>query len=71
MGIVPRQRRLNGIAICDLSTGQFEVEELGDDELKNELVRIGPAELLVPEGDENADENNLRRNYHTDRRLVL
>lgn len=39
-----------GIAHLDLSTGEFRVTETGDwDELLNELGRIDPAELLIPE----------------------
>ncbi len=42
-----------GIAICDLSTGQFETEEIPREQLSEELVRIDPAEVLLAEGDEN------------------
>jgi len=35
-----------GIAICDLSTGVFEVEELPPSRLVEELVRIDPSEIL-------------------------
>ncbi|MBN2189569.1 MAG: DNA mismatch repair protein MutS [Chitinispirillaceae bacterium] len=41
-----------GIAICDLSTGQFEVEELPEGELGHELVRINPSEIVAAKGEE-------------------
>ncbi len=42
-----------GIAICDLSTGLFEVEEIHADLLAEELVRIAPSEVLVTAGESN------------------
>ena len=36
-----------GLASADLSTGQFTVECIGQDVLRAELGRLGPAELLV------------------------
>ena len=65
MGVFRDGSSASGVAICDLSTGQFEVEELGDEELKSELVRIGPAELLVPEGDEQQAKALCAENYHS------
>ena len=41
-----------GLAWVELSTGEFEVEELKDSDILNELGRLSPAECLVPEGDE-------------------
>jgi DNA mismatch repair protein MutS len=41
-----------GIAVCDLSTGQFEVEELSEGELSHELVRINPSEIVMAKGEE-------------------
>jgi len=41
-----------GLAWVELSTGDFEVEELKDSDILNELGRLSPAECLVPEGDE-------------------
>ncbi len=37
-----------GVALCDLSTGLFETEEIAKDFLGEELVRIDPAEALFP-----------------------
>ncbi|MDR0308168.1 MAG: DNA mismatch repair protein MutS [Chitinispirillales bacterium] len=37
-----------GLAICDLSTGFFQVEELAKEALDHELVRIDPGEVLIP-----------------------
>jgi DNA mismatch repair protein MutS len=42
-----------GVAICDLSTGLFQVEELSQAVLGEELVRIGPAEVLLAAGENN------------------
>jgi DNA mismatch repair protein MutS len=41
-----------GIAVCDLSTGQFEVEELAEEEAGHELVRINPSEIVAARGSE-------------------
>lgn len=47
--------RVWGLAAADLSTGEFQVTELtGEDRdarLVEELARLGPREVLVPEGD--------------------
>jgi DNA mismatch repair protein MutS len=43
------QRDRCGIAWVDLSTGAFRVHETGVDRLADELARIEPAELLLPE----------------------
>ncbi|MBN1522554.1 MAG: DNA mismatch repair protein MutS, partial [Candidatus Aureabacteria bacterium] len=38
-----------GVAVADLSTGEFRVTEIKDkDSVKNELFRLSPAELLLP-----------------------
>ncbi len=39
---------LCGLALCDLSTGQFRITEVVRAELADELRRAGPAEILVP-----------------------
>jgi len=40
---------LGGLAYVDLSTGEFAVAELGAEALAEELERLRPSELLVPE----------------------
>ena len=40
-----------GLAICDLSTGQFEVEEADEDTCGHEMARIDPSEILVPDNE--------------------
>jgi len=51
MAAVSRGERGYGLAHVDLSTGQFRVTEIENRvDLLNELTRIGPAEVLVPEG---------------------
>ncbi len=39
-----------GLAWIDLSTGEFEMEELPPGDLADEIARLEPAELLLPEG---------------------
>jgi len=40
-----------GLACADLSTGEFRITELASEEaMFDELVRLAPAEILVPEG---------------------
>ncbi|MEO6092206.1 MAG: DNA mismatch repair protein MutS [Novosphingobium sp.] len=39
-----------GIAACDISTGRMELEECARDDLAAVLARIGPSELVAPEG---------------------
>ncbi|MBN1130631.1 MAG: DNA mismatch repair protein MutS [Chitinispirillaceae bacterium] len=41
-----------GLAVCDLSTGQFEVEEVENGEVSGEIVRIDPSEILTAAGEE-------------------
>lgn len=40
-----------GIARCDVSTGEFLASEVATEALAEELDRISPAEILLPEGD--------------------
>ena len=59
-------KSVTGIAVLDISSGRFFVQELNDDEqLQTELERIKPAELLISEDDpryaELADKQTLRR----------
>jgi DNA mismatch repair protein MutS len=51
-----------GLAYVDLSTGEFRVTEVDEwRELVDELGRIDPAEVLVPEADNLADNKDLSR----------
>ncbi|MBD3322121.1 MAG: DNA mismatch repair protein MutS, partial [Chitinivibrionales bacterium] len=43
-----------GISICDLSTGEFSVEETEKIKVKEEIVRIDPAELVTVDSDEDS-----------------
>jgi len=36
-----------GLAVCDLSTGFFQVEEMETEAVEHELVRVDPGEILV------------------------
>lgn len=40
-----------GVAICDLSTGLFQVEEIQSEEVEKEIVRIDPSEVLLADID--------------------
>ena len=40
-----------GLAVCDISTGEFRIGEIADSEaLLTELVRFDPSELVLPKG---------------------
>jgi DNA mismatch repair protein MutS len=43
------EEKTAGLAVCDLSTGQFSVEEIDVAMLDEELVRIDPSEILATE----------------------
>jgi len=47
--LLPEDGRL-GLAVADLSTGEFRATELSQDELQAELARLQPAELVLPQG---------------------
>jgi len=51
MGVCRQEKRI-GIAVSDLSTGQFEVEELAEEDFGSELVRVNPSEIVAAEGQE-------------------
>ncbi len=55
--IVHRRRRdaRHGVAWIDLSTGRFFATEVADDALDEDVARIQPAEVLVPEGETDPD----------------
>ncbi|MFQ5905917.1 MAG: DNA mismatch repair protein MutS, partial [bacterium] len=38
-----------GMAVCDLSTGEFSVTEIDDSAVLEEVKRVSPSELLLPE----------------------
>jgi DNA mismatch repair protein MutS len=42
-----------GIGICDLSTGQFQLQEIDERLLAEEMTRIDPAEILVSDAPNN------------------
>lgn len=44
-----KPEELFGIAVCDPSTGEFSVTEVDNEGLLEELTRISPSELLIPE----------------------
>jgi len=50
-----------GLAIADLSTGDFSLDEVLAGQLEDELQRLGPAELLLGEGADPAWVKSLER----------
>ncbi len=54
-----------GLAVCDLSTGLFQVEELSLPELDNELVRIDPSEILLSDAPEVQVPSYVRTTYRS------
>ena len=53
LACVARQSGRFGLALVDLTTGDFRATELPDDKaLRAELERLRPAEILVPSGDD-------------------
>jgi DNA mismatch repair protein MutS len=42
-----------GVAICDVSTGEFSVEEIPLGQVQEEIVRLEPAEILCAQSDAN------------------
>jgi DNA mismatch repair protein MutS len=53
MAVSP-QKETTGLAVCDLSTGEFFVEETDARHLAEEIARLSPAEILFPYEDDNA-----------------
>jgi DNA mismatch repair protein MutS len=51
--IAPDKKGPWGFAICDLSTGMFEVEEIAEVRIVEELVRIDPSEVLLADVEDN------------------
>ncbi len=49
-----QKSKIIGFAVIDVSTGDFNFTELEKDELKNELLRLKPSEIVVQ--DDNAEE---------------
>jgi DNA mismatch repair protein MutS len=43
-----------GVAVCDLSTGEFSVTKTGAEDLLEELKRLSPSELLLDESEDGA-----------------
>jgi DNA mismatch repair protein MutS len=56
-----RQKDQIGLAIVDLSTGDFTLNEVADARHKDEIESLAPAELLVGEGAEKEWVNDLQR----------
>ena len=52
-----------GVASIDISTGEFLCTELSKDKLLDEIVRIHPTEILIPEGTELKLEQDIKIFY--------
>ena len=50
MAVAHRQDHA-GVATCDLSTGEFFVEEIPLSQVEDEIVRLEPSEVLLPDAD--------------------
>ena len=53
-----------GLAACDISTGRMELEECAPDDLPGALARLGPSELVSPEGWDQAPTHTVPRPAH-------
>jgi len=50
---VNEENKIFGLALCDISTGEFKATELDSkEELASEIMRLDPSECLLPEGRE-------------------
>lgn len=52
-----------GMSICDLSTGEFSLEEIPSGRLEEEITRIDPQEILIPDEEENALYGKLKKQF--------
>jgi DNA mismatch repair protein MutS len=57
---VRREGERFGLAVADISTGEFFWGDLTEDQAREELQRVAPAELLAAEGDRAAVDGLLR-----------
>ncbi|KMS52708.1 DNA mismatch repair protein MutS [Novosphingobium barchaimii LL02] len=57
-------RGVVGIASCDISTGRMELEECAPDRLAAALARLGPSELVAPDGWDAAPDGVIARGTH-------
>ena len=51
LSAICRQDDMYGLSSADVSTGEFSVTECTEDKVREEIEAIGPAELIVPEGE--------------------
>ncbi len=56
-----KENKKAGIAIVDVSTGEFLTTELDDNELQDEIDRLSPKEILIPENMEDFNYQNITR----------
>lgn len=52
-----------GTAVCDLSTGEFTLEEIAATQLEEEITRIDPQEILIADSDNTALYNRLKKSF--------
>jgi DNA mismatch repair protein MutS len=50
----------SGIAYMDASTGEFRLTEVSSDKVMGEVKRVGPLEVLVPEGEDSSFNSEFR-----------
>ncbi|MBR6331884.1 MAG: DNA mismatch repair protein MutS [Dehalococcoidales bacterium] len=58
-----------GLAYIDVSTGEFGATEIDISKLQNELVRINPAEIIIPEDQTGIEHENITKCSAIDFRL--
>ncbi len=54
-----------GLALCDLSTGEFSVEEISPQLIEEELARLDPTELLISEDNASEHVDRIRDNFRS------
>lgn len=54
-----------GVAVCDLSTGLFQVEEVLSSEVEKEIVRIDPSEILLADIQNHPLQTLLSENFRS------
>jgi DNA mismatch repair protein MutS len=54
-----------GLSICDLSTGEFLIEEIVNKKIEEEISRIDPQEILIPDSNKTPLFTTLRNQFHS------
>ncbi len=57
---ISSETNIAGVSICDLSTGEFSLEEIPKSRIEEEITRIDPQEILIPDIEDNAFHTKLK-----------